>query len=234
MAKTLAVLLVFGVLLAAAAPARADNVGNLQFLVNKTHTLKSDYVPSDMVYMSNYMDAGSGVMMRRDAAVAMGRMAKDAANQGVSSLYALSGYRSYSTQSWLYDNEISTFRSMGYPYNKAVALAAAQVAPPGASEHQTGLAMDFETYENGYSLDEDFGNTVAGKWLAANAWKYGFILRYDEGWAETTGYAYEPWHIRYVGRDHAARIYELDIPFEYYIAQLRAARAALAGEGTER
>ena len=221
MAKTLAVLLVFGVLLAAAAPARADNVGNLQFLVNKTHTLKSDYVPSDMVYMSNYMDAGSGVMMRRDAAVAMGRMARDAANQGVSSLYALSGYRSYSTQSWLYDNEISTFRNMGYPYNKAVALAAAQVAPPGASEHQTGLAMDFETYENGYALDEDFGNTVAGKWLAANAWKYGFILRYPKDKTNITGYIFEPWHYRYVGTPHAEYMYRNGLCLEEYYDLLK-------------
>ena len=72
LARTLAALLAFTVLLAAAAPAQAVDAGNLQFLVNKTHTLKSDYVPSDMVYMSNYMNAGGNVMMRRDAAVAMG------------------------------------------------------------------------------------------------------------------------------------------------------------------
>ena len=221
LARTLAALLAFTVLLAAAAPAQAVDAGNLQFLVNKTHTLKSDYVPSDMVYMSNYMDAGGNVMMRRDAAVAMGRMARDAANQGVSSLYALSGYRSYSTQSWLYDNEISTFRSMGYPYNKAVALAAAQVAPPGASEHQTGLAMDFETYENGYSLDEDFGNTVAGKWLAANAWKYGFILRYPKDKTNITGYIFEPWHYRYVGTPHAEYMYRNGLCLEEYYDLLK-------------
>ncbi len=224
MVKTLAVLLVFGVLLAAAAPARADNVGNLQFLVNKTHTLKSDYVPSDMVYMSNYMDAGSGVMMRRDAAVAMGRMAKDAANQGVSSLYALSGYRSYSTQSWLYDNEISTFRSMGYPYNKAVALAAAQVAPPGASEHQTGLTMDVGQRSGKNNLAPSFGKTKGALWLRENCWRFGFILRYDEGWEEVTGYAFEPWHIRYVGRQHAARIHEDPMPLEEYLQIVRRER----------
>ena len=221
MAKLLTALLVFTLLLAAAMPAQAADPGNLQFLVNKTHTLSSGYVPSDLVYVSNYMDAGGGVLMRRDAATAMGRMAAAAANSGVSSLYALSGYRSYSTQSWLYDNEISTFRNMGYPYNKAVALAAAQVAPPGASEHQTGLAMDFETYENGYALDESFGNTTAGRWMYANSWKYGFILRYPKDKTNITGYIFEPWHFRYVGTPHAEYMYKNNLCLEEYYDLLK-------------
>ncbi len=83
------------------------------------------------------------------------------------------------------------------------------------------------------NLSKSFGDSPEGQWVAENAHRFGFIIRYKAEWEEVTGYMYEPWHIRYVGKEHAARIHELDIPFEYYVAQLRAAQAALAGEGAE-
>ena len=102
------------------------------------------------------------------------------------------------------------------------------VAPPGASEHQLGLAMDLGSKKN-TSLTESFFDTAEGKWVAENCHRFGFIIRYKEEWTDITGYAYEPWHVRYVGPEHAARIHELDIPFETYVAQLRQARYALLG-----
>ena len=83
-------------------------------------------------------------------------------------------------------------------------------ARPGFSEHQTGLAIDIN------SLDESFENTVAGKWLAENSSKYGFILRYPKGKEGITGYNYEPWHLRYVGKKLATYLYKHNLVFEEY------------------
>ena len=94
------------------------------------------------------------------------------------------------------------------------------VAVPGASEHQLGLAMDVNRV-NAAGLKASFGKTKEGIWLAENCWRFGFILRYQQEWEDVTGYGYEPWHIRYVGAEHALRIRELNIPFEEYIEALR-------------
>ena len=114
--------------------------------------------------------------------------------------------------------------------NAGKKAASLLVAPPGASEHQLGLAMDLGCKKN-TSLTESFVNTEEGKWVAENCWRFGYIIRYKEEWTDVTGYAYEPWHVRYVGKEHAERIYQLDIPLEYYVAQLREAQfAAIAGK----
>jgi D-alanyl-D-alanine carboxypeptidase len=75
----------------------------------------------------------------------------------------------------------------------------ALAARPGYSEHQTGLAADVSASGQGCVIQVCFAKTKAGKWLAANAWQYGFILRYPDGQTKTTGYQFEPWHFRYVG-----------------------------------
>ena len=133
------------------------------------------------------------------------------------------GYRSYGKQAAIHRRKIDTV-------GKKEALRVS--APAGCSEHQLGLAMDVGRKKN-TNLSKSFGDSPEGQWVAQNAHRFGFIIRYKAEWEEVTGYMYEPWHIRYVGKEHAARIYELDIPFEYYVAQLRAAQAALAGEGAE-
>lgn len=76
-------------------------------------------------------------------------------------------------------------------------------AAPGHSEHQTGLAMDLTTVDANFDLVESFADTNEGKWLAENASKYGFIIRYPKEKIDITGYAFEPWHIRYVGKPYA-------------------------------
>ena len=106
------------------------------------------------------------------------------------------------------------------------------VAPPGSSEHQLGLAMDLGCKRNS-SLTESFGNTDEGAWVRENCARFGFIIRYKAEWTETTGYSYEPWHVRYVGEEHAQRIAEMDIPLEDYTAQLRRAKDTFAARGEE-
>lgn len=113
----------------------------------------------------------------------------------------LSGYRSYSYQQNLYNNY----------YKKDGSLADVYSARPGHSEHQTGLGFDVG------KIDNNYGETAAGKWLVNNCAKYGFILRYPKGKEYITGYQYEPWHIRYVGVEHATIIMEKGITLEEYL-----------------
>ncbi len=96
------------------------------------------------------------------------------------------------------------------------------VARPGASEHQLALAMDVGQESDKVNLTSSFGRTKGGKWVRENCWRFGFILRYDEGWEEITGYSYEPWHVRYVGKENAQRIYEANVPLETYLQAWRA------------
>ena len=121
---------------------------------------------------------------------AFNKMKADAAKEGIS-LWVSSGFRSYSLQNGLYNQYSAS-------YGKASADTFS--ARPGHSEHQTGLAADLN------QIDQSFGNTKAGKWLANNCYKYGFILRYPQGKQSITGYIYEPWHFRYIG-DEAENLY---------------------------
>ncbi len=189
--------------------------GNL-FLVNRDYVLASDYVPEDLKRPGVEMTS-SNIKMRAEAADALEEMFAAARAEKGYTLVAISGYRSYGQQSAIFERKVK---------NAGKAAAMLLVAPPGASEHQLGLAMDLGCRRN-TSLTESFANTEEGAWVAENAHRFGFIIRYKEGWTDITGYAYEPWHVRYVGREHAARIYQLDIPLEYYIAQLREAQFAL-------
>ena len=179
-------------------------------LVNRQYRLPAAYEPKDLV-KPNVKRTSSSILMRKDAAEALERLFAAAKEEAGLTLYAHSGYRSYSTQQAIYQRKINEVKNV----EKARLL----VADPGASEHQLGLAMDVKGSPNG-KLNAAFGKTKEGIWLAENAYRFGFI-RYKEEWTEITGYAYEPWHIRYVGLEHAAIIHELDIPFEEYIESLR-------------
>lgn len=183
--------------------------GNL-FLVNREYVLASDYQPDDLV-KPNVRATYSNITMRKEAAEALEKMFQAAWAEEGHTLIAVSGFRSYGQQSSIFDRKV---KNVGK--KKAMLL----VAPPGASEHQLGLAMDLGTPQN-QQLNEAFGNTKAGQWVRDNGHRFGFIIRYKEAWTEITGYADEPWHVRYVGVEHATRIYEMDIPLEYYIETLR-------------
>ena len=97
------------------------------------------------------------------------------------------------------------------------------VARPGASEHQTGLVMDVGQKSDKVNLTGGFGATKGGKWVAEHCWEYGFIIRYQKGWEEITGYEYEPWHVRYVGKAYAKAIFESGEPMEIYVSAHRLA-----------
>ena len=103
-----------------------------------------------------------------------------------------------------------------------IAKAQEYVAPPGASEHQTGLAMDIGQ-KHKIHLEVSFKDTEGGIWCRENCWRFGFILRYNEGeeWESITGYKFEPWHFRYVGKEFAKEIYDANIPFETWLINYR-------------
>lgn len=193
--------------------------GNL-FLVNRDFAITADYVPCDLT-KPKVEGGGETTMLRAEAAKALEEMFAAAKEEEGYRLVAVSGYRSYGRQASIHERKI---KSVG----KKEALRVS--APPGCSEHQLGLAMDLGC-KNSLSLSAKFGETREGQWVAENCWRFGFIIRYKAEWEDVTGYMDEPWHIRYVGPDHAARIQKMNVPFEYYIAYLREAQAALSGKG---
>lgn len=151
--------------------------------------------------------------MRPDAAAALEEMfAACKADIGIT-LKAVSGYRSYQRQSTIYQNKLDRVKTK----EKADQF----VARPGASEHQLALAMDVGQKNDDVNLTSSFGKTKGGKWVAEHCWEYGFILRYQEGWEDVTGYSYEPWHVRYVGKENAKKIHEANMPLETYLLLLR-------------
>ena len=126
-----------------------------------------------------------------------------------------SPYRDLEYQQMLFNRKIKRYMSRGMSYMEAYQLSSQAVTVPGASEHQIGLALDIVC--NSYmSLDEGFGDTEAGKWLAANSCRFGFILRYPKGKENITGIEYEPWHFRYVGKAAAPVIMEQGITLEEF------------------
>ncbi len=144
-----------------------------------------------------------------------------------------SAYRSYSTQYSIYYGKVSKYKSQGHSEEEAIRLTDLYSAPPGASEHQTGLAADvcIPSIVNKYDcLHEDYEYTDEYKWFSAHAHEYGFILRYRKGDEAITGYNFEPWHYRYVGVDVATEIYKMDVTLEEYI---EAAQARLSQLNTE-
>lgn len=146
--------------------------------------------------------------LRSVAAEAIENLFAAAESNGIE-LIGVSGYRSYETQQVVFASNVEKYGSR---------KAANQVsAIPGQSEHQTGLTMDVSSKSFGYRLSTAFGSTKAGQWLAANAWKYGFIIRYKKGTKAITGYSYEPWHIRYVGKKAAEVIHKNEITLEQYL-----------------
>ena len=193
------------------------SLGGYLFLVNKEFMLSADYVPDDLVMPDVRRRTGS-VLMRREAAKALEEMFAAAREEKIH-LVAVSGYRSFQTQRAIYNRRLQA---------AGKAHVDRFVAVPGASEHQLGLAMDISRAKD-TGLKASFGTTKEGMWLAENCYRFGFILRYKTEWEAVTGYGNEPWHVRYVGVDHAMRIRELDIPLEEYIEALRQA-SALAGE----
>ncbi len=174
------------------------------FLVNRQHALNQRYVPPDLRPAEV---TGTSQNMRDEAATALEALFTAAKEAGFP-LDSVSGYRSYSKQSTIYQRKVQTTGSK----KEADRL----VARPGTSEHQLGLAMDVAK-KGTTALNSGFGKTPHGQWLYQNAHRFGFIVRYLEGYEEVTGYDYEPWHVRYVGVEHANEIYQSGLPMELYM-----------------
>ena len=182
---------------------------SVRVLVNRKYTLESDYEPEDLVVPDirfSYYGVQEKSHLRAEAAMWIEKLFEAAKEEQIN-LVGVSGYRSYSRQKQIYDSNVVL---------KGEATTNKVSAKPGTSEHQTGLAMDVSAYSVGCQLEQTFGDTIEGKWLAKNSYKYGFIIRYGKGKDDITGYIYEPWHIRYVGKNLAKYLYKNDLTLEEY------------------
>ena len=165
-------------------------------LVTRDRGVGPSYVPPDLTVLPAEVSAAAGVRMRQEAAQALLQLLTTARDEG-HHLLAVSGYRSYDEQKQVLDQEIRRFGE---------AQAARQVAQPGHSEHQLGVAVDLTLRRKPYDLDQSFGGEPEGQWLAAHAPRFGFVVSYPPGKEAITGYVYEPWHIRYVGAPLAQQV----------------------------
>jgi D-alanyl-D-alanine carboxypeptidase len=174
-----------------------DEASSLWAVVNKGRSLPASYVPAGLLTPNIALRDGPSMKVRTDTAAGLEELAAAAKKAGLN-LQLASGYRSYDYQTSVYN---------GYVSRSGAAAADTFSARPGHSEHQTGLAADLEPASRHCELDQCFGDTPEGKWLAANSYLYGFIIRYQKTTQSLTGYEYEPWHVRYVGKPLALQIH---------------------------
>lgn len=174
-----------------------DDPASKWVVVNKQRPLDpKGYVPSDLVFpdVRLRVPGNESMQLRAETAQALQDMFAASSAEGIQ-LMLSSGYRSYNYQVNLYG---------GYVKSQGQAQADSQSARPGYSEHQTGFAADIRPINGTCDLEACFGDTPEGKWIAANGHTFGFIIRYPEGSKATVGYEYEPWHLRYIGKEAAA------------------------------
>lgn len=175
-----------------------------KLLVNKYYYLKEDYVPDNLVELTTTYSKG-GISLVKEVALAFQELVDKAKADGYQ-IRAMSAYRSYQYQVNLYNR---------YVRQDGQEAADTYSARPGFSEHQTGLCVDVDDRVKSFT---DFENTESFKWMQENAYLYGFVLRFPKGKENITGYDYESWHYRYVGKEIAKYIKEHDITFdEYYM-----------------
>ncbi len=182
---------------------------SITVFVNKEYALPENYVPGDLVIPNVLFDLAGydeRKLLRADAAAALEQLFAAAQADGYT-LYGVSGYRSYARQTGIFkDNIVKKGKKHTLKYS----------AVPGTSEHQTGLSIDVSTKQMKYRLITTFANCAEGKWLAENAHFFGYIIRYPKNRSDLTGYAYEPWHIRYVGKDLANYLFTNNMTLEEY------------------
>ncbi len=182
-------------------------------LVNAEHPLPADYDNTKaLVTIPNKYLNGSLKQIDGGIYPYVIAMVEAAHADGVK-LYVRSPYRSYATQKNLFNNKVQRVINAGTPAEQAETVAASAVARPGTSEHQTGLAIDFNT------ASSRFESTDAFRWLKANAENYGFILRYPADKTAVTGIMYESWHWRFVGINTAKDINRSGLALEEYLEQ---------------
>ncbi|SPF37544.1 D-alanyl-D-alanine carboxypeptidase (fragment) [Candidatus Desulfosporosinus infrequens] len=179
-------------------------------LINRENGLPAEYVPPDLVVPAipfTFQEYDPKKQMRKEASQALEQLFTKAKHDNIT-LMGVSGYRSYERQAQIYARNI-----------QVSPIKAQFSAPPGCSEHQTGLAIDVSSASNNYNLSQSFSATPEGQWLAQTASAFGFIIRYQHGKENITGYQAEPWHIRYVGIDVAQIITLNELTLEEYLSK---------------
>jgi len=178
-----------------------DEPSSYWVVVNKLRPLDpQDFAADDLVPVPiPYVYAPT---LRQPAAKAIVKIFEDFEDETGLTMKAQSAYRSYGAQVGVYNNWVAQLGQKGADLTSA---------RPGHSEHQTGLAIDISASDGKCTLDQCFADTPQGKWLAKNAWKYGMILRYPEGMTDITGYEFEPWHYRFVGKGLAKEMHDTKI-----------------------
>ncbi|MBQ9761112.1 MAG: M15 family metallopeptidase [Clostridia bacterium] len=219
-----------------------------QRIMSKTRNEFGDdrYEPKNLIPLSPAITPeGKEILLEVRAANAVSAMLAEMAHDGIRDVMVTSGYRSNERQSYLFDlylkNEKKSFtdeayaclgadyieekydlaRDTGLDADDALRVVLSYAAEPGKSEHQTGLCVDLINASM-TELTNEFESGASFSWLADNAHRFGFILRYPKDKTDLTGYAYESWHYRYVGRDVAVRIHEEGITLEEYRESLKA------------
>ncbi|HKK95269.1 MAG TPA: M15 family metallopeptidase [Anaerovoracaceae bacterium] len=175
-------------------------------LINKENALPSNYVPDSLMPIDGNLSSNQGISADARTLQAYLDMREAALEEDVH-MVICSAYRSYGLQEVIYNRYLS---SRGEEWTKE------HSAYPGTSEHQTGLAIDITSAEMGYGLDVSFEDTKEGIWLREHCAEYGFIIRYLEGKKDITGYTYEPWHIRYVGKEYSEYIMNEGLTLEEF------------------
>lgn len=193
-----------------------EDIDGFLILVNREHTIDGEYVPSNLVDIRASRSDRTERMVET-AEMALQALYIEMRAAGYTDVSVTSGYRSYDKQEYLYN--LYTEREMGAGISREAAqkIVDTYSARPGTSEHQTGLCVDMH---NLGSASQAFANKEAYKWLIENCYKFGFILRFPEGKEDITGYSFEPWHYRFVGRYHASEMHRLDMCLEEYLAYI--------------
>ena len=188
---------------------------SLLWLVSRDNRLSSCYTPTNLVDYNGIKlhDVAHKAFMEMQAAMVANK---------IYGLKLQSAYRTYDYQHTIYSKKVQELVKSGYCQQQAETTAAQTVQPPGASEHQLGLALDVSIDGK---LTQAFGETEAGIWLQENCHNYGFIIRYPGSKTEITQIVYEPWHLRYVGTPHATIMKKLDMTLEEYLSYIKEIQA---------
>ena len=197
--------------------------GDLPMLVNSDHPVGEFFLPDDLISLNDFCDTSlvkikyKNTLAVRAAAEALVTMLEAAREDGITKWQISAAYRSYDKQVSTLNSKINYYlsKNSGWSRSRARKAALKTVAEPGASEHHTGLALDINV--PGAS---SFRGTKQSAWLNEHCWEYGFIIRYPEDKVKITGISYEPWHIRYVGRDFALDIRDSGLCLEEYLDAL--------------
>ena len=198
--------------------------GSQPLLVNRQHPVASDFVPADLVNLSESCDSSlvkikyDGTQGVREAADALIRMLEAAKADGITSWQVSAAYRSYADQQRIFDNKVKSFQNNNpdWSLSRCRSAASVTVADPGASEHHTGLAFDMTVPNTSMFL-----GTKQCTWLHQHCWEYGFILRYTDEKQQITGFAGEAWHIRYVGTEHSLAMQQSGQCLEEYLGEVQ-------------